>query len=355
MLGELPDLPYLPEVPGRGAGRVHDRPGAGGDGRARCRPAARRLAAHRRARHRPPPGPQPAAQDLDALEEQAQGFAGAFKVQVAGPWTLAATVERPRGDKVLADFGARRELAQALAEGLATTSPTCAAGCRARTGWWCRSTSRRWPRCWPGAVPTASGFGRHRTVAPARGLARRSAGCSTRSARRAPSRWVHSCAAGHAARPAPGRRRRAGSRSTSTQLSAPRPRRARRGAGGGADGRAGRRAVDRAGDGRRPTTQVTESVLRWLDMLGLDLDELGDRLVLTPACGLAGASPAWARTRTAAAAPRPPRSSPDALTVECASRRGQPQRAADGSWWLAVRRRRARPPDRRWPAPRASR
>ena len=33
------------------------------------------------------------------------------------------------------------------------------------------------------------------------------------------------------------------------------------------------------------------AVLRWLDMLGLDPDEVGDRLVLTPSCGLAGASP----------------------------------------------------------------
>jgi hypothetical protein len=31
-------------------------------------------------------------------------------------------------------------------------------------------------------------------------------------------------------------------------------------------------------------------------MLGLDPDQLGDRLVLTPACGLAGATPDWART-----------------------------------------------------------
>jgi hypothetical protein len=30
-------------------------------------------------------------------------------------------------------------------------------------------------------------------------------------------------------------------------------------------------------------------------MLGLDPDGLGERLVLTPSCGLAGASPAWAR------------------------------------------------------------
>ena len=52
------------------------------------------------------------------LEELTQGFDGTLKVQVAGPWTLAATVERQRGDKVLADVGARRDLAQALAEGV---------------------------------------------------------------------------------------------------------------------------------------------------------------------------------------------------------------------------------------------
>ena len=57
-------------------------------------------------------------QDLDMLEDALQGFTGHVKVQVAGPWTLAATVERPRGDKILADHGARRELAQALAEGV---------------------------------------------------------------------------------------------------------------------------------------------------------------------------------------------------------------------------------------------
>ncbi|HRD64464.1 MAG TPA: methionine synthase, partial [Nocardioides sp.] len=49
--------------------------------------------------------------------------------------------------------------------------------------------------------------------------------------------------------------------------------------------------------GSAPTdVQVTESVLRWLEMLGLDPDQVGERLVLTPACGLAGAAPAWART-----------------------------------------------------------
>ncbi|MFC6341271.1 methionine synthase, partial [Nocardioides hankookensis] len=41
--------------------------------------------------------------------------------------------------------------------------------------------------------------------------------------------------------------------------------------------------------------EVTERVLRWLDMLGLDPAEVGERLVLTPTCGLAGASPSWTR------------------------------------------------------------
>ena len=42
-----------------------------------------------------------------------------------------------------------------------------------------------------------------------------------------------------------------------------------------------------------PTARsVAERATRLLDMLGL---EPSDRLVLTPACGLAGADPAWAR------------------------------------------------------------
>jgi methionine synthase II (cobalamin-independent) len=42
--------------------------------------------------------------------------------------------------------------------------------------------------------------------------------------------------------------------------------------------------------------QVVETVLRWLDMLGLDPDEAGDRLLVSPACGMAGADMATART-----------------------------------------------------------
>ena len=166
VLDELPDLPHLPEVPGRGAtanmtGRAL---AVMADLGADLQPAGWRLTDapgvdHRRARSL-------LGQDLDTLEELSDGYTGAFKIQVAGPWTLAATVEKPRGDKVLSDFGARRELAQALAEGLRTTSPTYAGGCRASSGWSCRSTSRRWRRSSAAKVPTASGFGRHRMVHP---------------------------------------------------------------------------------------------------------------------------------------------------------------------------------------------
>ena len=45
----------------------------------------------------------------------------------------------------------------------------------------------------------------------------------------------------------------------------------------------------------RPTdSSVTERVLRFLDMLGVDPGSAGS-LVVTPACGLAGADGAWAR------------------------------------------------------------
>jgi hypothetical protein len=40
--------------------------------------------------------------------------------------------------------------------------------------------------------------------------------------------------------------------------------------------------------------RLTERVQRWLDMLGLDPEVVGERLVVTPTCGLAGATPEWA-------------------------------------------------------------
>ncbi|WUH90739.1 methionine synthase [Streptomyces sp. NBC_00433] len=57
-------------------------------------------------------------EDLDALEEFTQGYQGLLKVQAVGPWTLAASVETRHGEAALRDPGACRDLAASLTEGL---------------------------------------------------------------------------------------------------------------------------------------------------------------------------------------------------------------------------------------------
>ena len=101
----------------RGARRRH-RTHAGRGGRARRRPAAGGLAAHRCAPGSTTAAPAACSPRTSTPSRSRRRASGRFKIQVAGPWTLAATVEKPRGDQVLADRGARRELAQALAEGV---------------------------------------------------------------------------------------------------------------------------------------------------------------------------------------------------------------------------------------------
>lgn len=111
-------VPHLPELPARGPGadmvgrsaalleglhvetqpygwRFVDRPGRD-EGRA---------AAYLR-------------QDLDELAEAYDGWTGPLKVQVAGPWTLLASVELTRGERAVSDAGARRDVVAALADGL---------------------------------------------------------------------------------------------------------------------------------------------------------------------------------------------------------------------------------------------
>ena len=163
VLGEL-SLPHVPELPGRGAGASMTGRGlavVAGLG-ADLQPAGWRLTDapgvdHRRARSL-------LAQDLDVVEEHSQGYAGAFKTQVTGPWTLAATVERPRGDRVLADHGARREVAQALAEGVRTHLADLQRRVRGVDRWVVQVDEPALAAVVAGAVPTASGFGRHRRV-----------------------------------------------------------------------------------------------------------------------------------------------------------------------------------------------
>jgi len=285
---ECPDLPFLPELPARG-------PHASLIGRGTAllsglpvdlQPAGWRLAdaPGRDARQ----AKATLRSDLDQLEEVAQGYAGWFKVATPGPWTLAASVERPRGDRVLGDSGARRDLAQSLADGL---------------GDLVAELHRRLPELalvvqldepllpavLAGAVPTASGFSRHRTVdrpevaAAVAGVVQRLAagGLDVPVA-------VHSCAAGvpisllHAA----------GVRAVSVdldQLTAADVDALGTAMEGGLWLGAGALPADRL----LPPQEVAARVLRPLRALGVE-PSVSSRTVVTPACGLAGRTPAAA-------------------------------------------------------------
>ncbi|KGM13582.1 hypothetical protein N869_12850, partial [Cellulomonas bogoriensis 69B4 = DSM 16987] len=58
-------------------------------------------------------------EDLEVLAAVAHGYRGPLVVSVRGPWTLAAVLYLARGDRVLSDHGACRDLVQSLAEGCA--------------------------------------------------------------------------------------------------------------------------------------------------------------------------------------------------------------------------------------------
>ena len=119
VLGEFPALPHLPELPARGPGADLIGRGAGflvgipvelysGQWRVASSPG-RDLRRTRDLLER----------DLDVLTKAANGYRGPLKVQAPGPWTLAASLELPVGGRLLHDHGAVQDLAASLAEGLA--------------------------------------------------------------------------------------------------------------------------------------------------------------------------------------------------------------------------------------------
>lgn len=291
LLGELPDLPHVPELPGRGVtAAITGRGLAVVDGLAAdLQPAGWRLTDargvdHRRARSL-------LAQDLDVVEEQAQGYTGAFKTQVAGPWTLAATVEKPRGDKVLSDHGARRELAQALAEGIGTHLADLRRRLRGVDRWVVQVDEPALAAVVAGQVPTASGFGRHRRVDRPEASTHLEwvVAAITDAGGEA---WVHSCAPQTPWSLVAG----TGVAGISADLDMLGP--------GDLDTFAevlesGRTAALGVVPSTDPASlpsdaRLTERVQRWLDMLGLDPEVVGENLVITPTCGLAGAGAEWA-------------------------------------------------------------
>ncbi len=118
-LGRDGGLPFLPQLASRG-------PGADAVGRTAgllldlpvdLQPVGWRLVDH--------PGRDASradgyrSADLDALAEGADGWTGPLAIGAVGPWSLAAALWLPRGERAVVDEGASRDLVASLAEGLA--------------------------------------------------------------------------------------------------------------------------------------------------------------------------------------------------------------------------------------------
>ncbi|AUY49736.1 methionine synthase [Streptomyces sp. CB01881] len=285
--GALEHLPFLPELPARGPGADMIGRGAGllVELFAQTEPSGWRFT------DRPGRDTRRAhswlGEDLDALEEFTQGYRGALKVQAVGPWTLAAAVELKHGEKALADPGACRDIAGSLTEGLRRHL----ADVRRRIPGAevvLQLDEPSLPAVLAGAVKTASGFQRLRAVD------RQVAEETLRELVRgldAPV-IVHSCAPNV---PIP-LLRRAGVAGISLDFSLLTDRTdddLGEAVEGGTAILAGVvPATDQAVSDPAGSVQGVRTLWR---RLGFAPELLGRRVLVTPACGLAGASPAYAR------------------------------------------------------------
>ncbi|MER5453974.1 methionine synthase [Micromonospora sp. NPDC002389] len=287
VLGELPALPHLPELPARGPGADMIGRGAGllvelpvELYAARWRVALRPGRDLRRARDL-------MERDLDQLAEQAEEYAGPIKVQAPGPFTLAASVELPVGGRMVRDPGAVRDLTESLAEGLRAHVAAVARRVP-RAAVLLQVDEPSLPAVLAGRVPTESGFGTYRAVQPedARALL-----TAVVEAVGVPT-VVHCCA------PdvpldlirATGAVGVALDLDLVTDLDP---------LGEAIDAGLGLFAGAAPGTvpaGRAPTSaQVADRVRTLWDRLGFPRRRLAEQVVITPACGLAGATPAYVR------------------------------------------------------------
>ncbi|MFL6080337.1 MAG: methionine synthase [Ornithinibacter sp.] len=297
--GEGVGLPHCPETPARGPGadiigraagllvdlpvdlqpsgwRFVDRPGLD---------AARTASFHR--------------EDLDELAEAYDGYVGALKVQVAGPWTLAASLRLNRGERVVVDPGAVADLVASLTDGIqAYVSDVRRLVPGAEVVLQVDEPSL--PSVLEGSLPTSSGFGRVRAVDPQvvmRALE------SVLAAHAGPTA-VHCC---HASAPLP-LLRATGAGALAVDLTAATPARwesvaATLDAGTGiwvgclrTDGsEAGDSGAGDSGAGRPGAdVEARALVLNGFERSGLTSDALRG-LVVSPTCGLAGLTPQGAR------------------------------------------------------------
>jgi hypothetical protein len=287
VLGELPDLPHLPELPARG-------PGADIIGRSAgllVEMPVQLYAGRWQMAPRPGKDLRRTAdlleRDLDQVTEQADGFAGTFKLQSAGPWTLAAGIDLMIGGRVLRDPGAVRDLTDSLAEGLRRHVDEV----RKRLP---RATvllqldEPSLPTVLAGRVPTESGLGAYPAVdGPAAATALR-----TIAEQVGVPVVAHCCASDVPLQVF----RDARAAAIALDLSLlkdldPLGEAIEAGLGLFAGAAPTAPTGGRAPDGK----QVAERVRKLWSRLGFPAASLPRQVVVTPACGLAGASPAYAR------------------------------------------------------------
>ena len=289
VVGELPDFLHLPELPGRGAGA--DLIGRSAallvDLSVDLTPAGWRLVPRpgidqRRAR-------EFLDRDLDALHDVAAGYTGPLKLQAAGPWTLAAGLERTRGDRAVVDLGARRDLAQSLAEGLAAHVAAVAARVPGATVL-VQLDEPSVPAVLQGGLPTVSGFGK---LAAVKATVVEQELADLLRALPVPV-VVHCCAP----RIPMDLFRAAGAAGVSFDLGLVQDLDAV-----GTAIEAGTHlllGVVPGTDAPLPAPKATASrVQAWWRELGFAPEQLAAAVTLTPACGLAGATPGYARAAMA--------------------------------------------------------
>ncbi len=293
VIGELPDLPHLPELPDRGAGA--DMIGRTAallvDLAVELVPSGYRVTARPGGDHRR--GVDLLRTDLDAFEEAVQA-AGTrpevVKVQAAGPWTLAAEVELRSGHKVLTDPGAVREFAASLAEGLWVHATEVSRRLGAKTV--VQLDEPGLPAVLAGSVPTPSGYGTVPAVPEGEAVELLR---SVLDALPVP-RIVHCCAP----RPPLALLRRAGADALAVdaELLAGAPRATVDALGEAWDsGVLMLLGLVPAMEPAMPPTLagLARPALDLVDRLGFGRGLLAETCVPTPSCGLAGATPGWAR------------------------------------------------------------
>jgi methionine synthase II (cobalamin-independent) len=302
VVGELPRLPHLPELPARqvGADMIGRTAAVLIDLPVEVVPSGYRVAAHAGRDQRR--AVDLLARDLDALHEVLDGQRPELvKIQVAGPWTLTAGIELARGHRVLTDPGALREFTVSLSEGIARHVADVAA----RTGAdvLVQLDEPSLPTVLAGGLSTPSGFGAVRAVSESE--ARDVLASVIDAARAATGRpvAVHCCAD----RPPLTLLREAGAEIVSLDVTrltdAPSARWDEIGEAWDAGVTLFLGLVPSV-DSPAPVTlhDVAKPALDMADRLGFDRATLADRAVPTPTCGLAGASATWAQRALALAA-----------------------------------------------------